>query len=105
VVEVGALQIYVVNAEKIEETDELGNTIVGYRPVVTGPTGCVGNLYEKTGNVRKYVLKTNDDLTGLPGVFGPIGADQVQAALDGDNIQGKSWDVGDVSGWSLEGEV
>ena len=75
----------------------------GYEPDIPAGTPWVGNLYEKGGNVRKYLLKTSVDLTGEPGVFGPITQEQIQAAIDADGGTTKGWTVDTVPRWALGG--
>ena len=43
------------------------------------------------------------DLTGLPGVFGPIDPATIQAALDADGGTTKGWNVPDVPEWAISG--
>lgn len=84
------------------KTDEVGLLA----PNIPAGTPFVGNLYEKQGNVSKYLIKTPVDLTGLPGVFGPIDRhDLIQAVLDFDNARTfRGWIVDDVPDWAIDGE-
>jgi hypothetical protein len=73
-------------------------------PNIPANTPYVGHIYTKTGNVEKYLIKTPVDLTGQPGVFGPITRDQLQAALDADGIQDyRGFQVDEVPEWALSG--
>jgi hypothetical protein len=89
------LRIYVVNTEPGPNG--------GYQPAVPAGTPWTGNLYEKSGNVRKYLLITSHSLDGLPGVFGPITYDQIQAAIDADGGTLKGWTVDSVPIWITNG--
>lgn len=125
-------RIWITNAEQDPGTG-------GYSPAnLPAGTLSVHQLYEKQGNVRKFLVKTpwtvpiqvvtgtsgTDeegnpipiyewqetphpnavDLTGLPGVFGPIPPDQIEAALSADNAETfMGWDVSQVPTWALDG--
>lgn len=80
-------------------TDSLGD----YTPDVPVGTEWVGNLYEKQGNVRKYLLKTPTDISGHPGVFGPIDPADVQAAITADGGTLRGWQVDEVPSWTVGG--
>lgn len=88
--------IYIVNTT----TDERGRTV----PNLPAGTSWVGNLYEKTGNVRKYLLKTDAAIAGLPGVFGPVPPEDVAAAIDADGGTTRGWVVDDVPYWAIGGQ-
>ena len=70
------------------------------------PTGIawVGDLYTKNaGVVSKYVLKSPHDIVGLPGVFGPITQEQIEAAIEADGGTLKGWKVPHLEVWALDG--
>lgn len=89
------MPLYIVNST----TDTDGKRI----PVepATGPW--VGNIYQKTGNVFKYLLLTPQDITGLPGVFGPVTQEQVADAIEADGGTLRGWNVDEVPSWSVSG--
>lgn len=95
-------QIWITNSEPLP-----GHTDA-FQPANLPPgTDWIGNVYEKQGNVRKFLIKTFDstDLTGTPGVVGPITQAQLQAGLDADNASNlRGFIVDDVPDWALEGE-
>ena len=112
-------------------TDAKGGRI----PNLPAGTSWVGSLYRKTGNVYKYLVKTpwtvstlvvtgTDpvtgeatgelqevahpdavDLTGEPGVVGPITPEQIAAALEADGDDGtfRGFHVDDVPSWAIDG--
>ena len=91
------MAIYVVNTQVDAE---------GRRVPVDLPAGTswVGNLYSKNnGNVHKYVLITETDISGLPGVFGPIDFATLEAAIEADSGAVAGWTVPDVARWSIGG--
>jgi hypothetical protein len=77
----------------------------GFAPDLPAGTTWVGNRYSKNaGAVSKYVIKTNTDITGEPGVFGPITQDQIQAYLDGElDAVLHGWSVDAFQGNALDG--
>lgn len=81
-------------------------TVDGRRlPNIPAETQFVGHIYQKTGNVYKYLIKTPSDLTGQPGVFGPLTQSQVQAALDADDAQNlHGFIVDEVPDWAFNGD-
>ena len=88
------MPLYVVNSEVDAD---------GARVPVVSPPSWVGNLYQKGGNVFKYLMLTPSDITGQPGVFGPITVEQVQAAIDADGGTIKGWTVAEVPTWAIDG--
>lgn len=89
------MPFYVVNTA----TDERGRIV----PDIPAGVSWVGNLYQKQGNVYKYLLKTPDDLTGLPGVFGPITQSQIADAIAADGGTTRGWVVDDAPSWGITG--
>lgn len=87
-------------------TDAEGGTVPASVPA---GTLWVGNIYTKNaGAVRKYLIKTLDsvDLSGLPGVVGPITPAELQAALSADGGSPAGWSVSEAQvAWALGGEA
>lgn len=91
------MAIWICNTETDPDTG-------AYRPAnLPAGTAWVGNLYEKQGNVRKFVIKTVADLTGVPGCFGPLAEEEVQAAVEADSGVLSGWTYDGVYAWSING--
>jgi len=74
------------------------------KPSIPDDIPYVCHVYQKTGNVFKFLVKTPNNLAGLPGVFGPISHAQIEAALTADNAQSlHGWNVTEVPDWALGG--
>lgn len=88
-------------------TNTRTNAQGGFEPDIPVGTSWVGNRYTKNaGTVSKYVIKTDTDLTGEPGVFGPITQDQIQAYLDGEiDAVLHGWHADVFAGNTLGGEL
>lgn len=89
------MPLFVVNSE----LDARGRRV----PVNQPGSGWVGNLYQKGGNVFKYLMLTHEDISGQAGIVGPITPEQIQTAIgaDGGTIMG--WAVTDVPDWAING--
>jgi hypothetical protein len=96
-----ALQLWVLNAETVTED---GHTYTRPANMPAG-TPWVGGLYEKQGNVRKYLLKTPVSLAGVFGAFGPIDPAEVAAYIEADKGTLRGFRVDEVPSWALGGEA
>jgi len=87
---------YITNVIKTTDPDTI-------RPNLPSHISWVGNLYEKTGNVQKYLLMTGTTIVGLPGVFGPLLQSEVDAALEADQATFRGFKIGDLTSWGVLG--
>lgn len=120
-------RIWITNSEQDPETGAWKPAI----PAGTSFVGNL--YEKNNGNVRKFLIKTpwtmlrlvdtgevdengdpiveegevdapgKVDLTGLPGVFGPIDPADIQAALESDKGVTRGWTVDDVPDWAVGG--